>query len=90
MNKSQLIDALAQDVELPKKDIATLVDAYGARVAQALAEGEATLPGLGKLRLAERSAREGRNPKTGEVIQIAAKTTVKFSPGKALEDALNS
>ena len=91
MNKAELIDEITTRVGLPKKDAAAFLDTLGGVVSDKLAEGEeVTLPGLGKLRTSERAAREGRNPKTGETIQVPAKWVVKFSAGKALEDAINA
>lgn len=91
MNKPQLIDAITNYTSVNKKDVGLVLDGLASALQQKLFEGEeVTLPGIGKLRISERAARQGRNPKTGEAIQIAATTTVKFSAAKALKDAVNS
>ena len=66
----------------------TLADGSGLKKTEVKKNGEFTLPGFGKLVKATRKAREGRNPATGAVIKIPAKTTVKFRLGKAMKDAI--
>ena len=87
MTKNQVYTALADKTGLAKKDVAVLVDELAA-----LAYGEAkngfAIPGLGKLVLVERAARMGRNPQTGESINIPAKRVVKFRIAKACKDAV--
>ena len=87
MTKSQLVSHLADQTGLTKKQSAQALD-----VIKETAYGEAkkgfTLPGIGKLVLQRRAARMGRNPATGESIQIPAKTVVKFRVSKACKDAV--
>jgi len=89
MTKSQTIGALAEKLGKSKKEIVEMVDAL---VALAYAEtkksGEFTIPGIGKLLKKHRAARMGRNPATGESIQIKAKTVCKFRVAKAAKDAI--
>jgi len=87
MTKSQILAALAEKAELPKKKIAELVDAL-IQLAYKEAKNGFTIPGLGKLVLVNRKARLGRNPATGETIKIAAKKVVKFRVAKAAKDAI--
>ncbi len=85
--KQEFIDAIATQTEQPKKLVTAIIDALGDVAAAALVSGEEiTLPGLGKLYTDKRAARKGRNPATGEPIDIAAKTVVKFGIAKALRD----
>ncbi len=89
MTKSQLMQALADKTEMSKKDVMTLWDALTDMVYREVkSAGEVTLPGLGKLVKKQRAARTGRNPMTGEQIQIPAKTVVKFRVAKAAKDAV--
>lgn len=91
MNQSELILKTAQISGLTKKDVEHVLKTAGDVVQAALAEeGEAVLPGLGKLSVKTRAAREGRNPATGEAMQIAAKKVPHFSAAKALKDAVNA
>lgn len=100
MNKSQLIDAIAHDIGLPKpwlkkSDIEAVLESAGRVIAQHFAaadagvDAEAVLPGLGKLKATTRAARTGRNPQTGAPVEIPERMAVKFSAGKALEDWIN-
>lgn len=90
MTKDQLISDLAEAVDLPKAKVRALLEQLSEVVADALENGsELTLPGIGKLKVADRPARTGRNPQTGKVIQIAARKVVKFVPAKSLADSLN-
>jgi DNA-binding protein HU-beta len=89
MTKSQLMQALADKTEMSKKDVVTLWDALTELAYQEVrGPGELTLPGLGKLVKKDRAARMGRNPMTGESIQIPAKVVVKFRVAKAAKDAV--
>jgi len=89
MTKSQLMQALSDKTELSKKDVVALWDALTELAYQEVrGTGELTLPGLGKLVKKDRAARMGRNPMTGESIQIPAKTVVKFRVAKAAKDAV--
>ena len=90
MNKTQLIDVVATKTGLKKKDAEAAVAAVLSTVADTLAKGEKVqLIGFGTFEVKERAAREGRNPKTGETITIAASKAPVFSAGKALKDAVN-
>ncbi len=87
--KKELIEALAESTQLSKKDAEAFLDALAEAVCKSLTQGhEAVLPGIGKLTVKERPARTGRNPATGEPIQIAAKKAPAFSVAKALKDAV--
>ncbi len=87
MTKSQIQAALAEKVGLTKKQVGTFFDEL-AKLAYKEAKNTFTLPGLGKLVLVNRAARIGRNPATGEQIQIPAKKVVKFRVAKAAKDAI--
>ena len=90
MNKNELIDAVATSTELKKSEATKAVDAVFDTIAGALEKGdEVRLVGFGTFSVAERAASEGRNPRTGEKISIAASRQAKFKPGKTLKDALN-
>ncbi len=90
MNKNELIDAVASSTELKKSEATKAVDAVFDTIAGALEKGdEVRLVGFGTFSVAERAASEGRNPRTGEKISIAASRQAKFKPGKTLKDALN-
>ena len=90
MNKTELIAAIAERTELSKKDAEKALKAFTDVVAEELKKGEKIqLVGFGTFEVSERAAREGRNPQTGEAMQIAASKSPKFKAGKALKDALN-
>ena len=90
MNKTELIAAVAEQAELSKKDAEKALKAFTDVIAAELVKGEKVqLVGFGTFEVSEREAREGRNPKTGETMPIAASKTPKFKAGKALKDALN-
>ncbi|MFT3756668.1 MAG: HU family DNA-binding protein [Pseudoxanthomonas sp.] len=90
MNKNELIDAVAEAAGLSKTDAGRAVDAVVASVTGALKQGDAvTLVGFGSFQVKARAARTGRNPKTGEDIQIPASNNPVFKAGKALKDAVN-
>ena len=89
MNKTELINAVAEKAALSKKDAEAAVTAALDAVAAALAEGdEVRLVGFGTFEVKKREARIGRNPKTKEEIQIPATKVPAFKPGKALKDAV--
>lgn len=91
MNKAELVGAfMARNDDVQSKAAAERVvnDVLGA-MAEGITDGELALVGFGTFTVAKRAAREGRNPQSGEAIQIAAKNTVKFKAGKALKDAIN-
>jgi DNA-binding protein HU-beta len=90
VTKSEFIDQVADRAGLSKKDAADAVDAVLATIEDALKRGsEVTFSGFGKFSVSSRSAREGRNPATGQKIQIAASKSPKFTAGSALKKALN-
>lgn len=89
MTKSQIAAHLASKFELKKKVAVTLLEEI-ASLAYREAKNSFTLPGIGKLVLVDRKARIGRNPATGEQIQIPAKTVVKFRVAKAAKEAILS
>jgi DNA-binding protein HU-beta len=90
MNKSELIDAVSNAAELSKSDAARAVDGVIATVTEALKSGDqVTVVGFGTFLVRQNSARAGRNPRTGETIQIAASNRPAFKAGKALKDAVN-
>ena len=89
MNKSELIDAIAQKAGLTKVQAKSAIEGYHEAVAATLAEGKRVeILGFGTFSVAERSERTGRNPKTGEALVIKAKKVAKFKPGKDLSGKL--
>ncbi|HGH6578015.1 TPA: HU family DNA-binding protein [Neisseria meningitidis] len=89
MNKSELIEAIAQEADISKTAAQKALDATTNAVTTALKQGDTvTLVGFGTFYVGERAERQGRNPKTGEPLTIAAAKTPKFRAGKALKDAL--
>ncbi|TDR79770.1 HU family DNA-binding protein [Paludibacterium purpuratum] len=89
MNKSELIDAIADKAEISKAAAAKALDGMIASVTDAMKKGDTvTLVGFGTFYVGERAERSGRNPKTGATIKIAAARSPKFRAGKALKDAL--
>ncbi|MBW7887644.1 MAG: HU family DNA-binding protein [Bacteroidetes bacterium] len=87
MTKSQVFDHFAKKFELKKKVVGQLFDEL-ASLAYKEAANQFPIPGIGKLVLVDRKARQGRNPATGEIIQIPAKKVVKFKVAKAAKDAI--
>lgn len=91
MNKTELVAAVAEKTGLSKKDAEKAVKAFTDVVSDELVKGEKIqLVGFGTFEVTERAAREGRNPKTGEPMAIAASKTPKFKAGKALRDTVNA
>jgi DNA-binding protein HU-beta len=89
MNKSDLIDAMAEAADVPKTTAARALDAFTDSIAVALKEGgTVSIIGFGTFSVKERAARTGRNPQTGAVIEISASKTPSFKAGKALKDAV--
>ena len=85
MNKTQLIDAIATEAGLTKVDAKKAVDAFIKTTGEQLKDGEKiALVGFGTFSVSERSARVGRNPKTGEKIEVEKKRVVRFKPGSDL------
>ena len=90
MNKNDLVTAVAQATDTSKADAAKAVDGVFDAITAALRGGDGVqVIGFGNFSVANRAARQGRNPRTGETIQIAASKQPKFKPGKALKDAVN-
>lgn len=90
MNKTELVAAIADKAELSKKDSEKALKAFVDVVTDELKKGrKIQLVGFGTFEVTERAAREGRNPQTGETMQIAASKSPKFKAGKALKDAIN-
>ena len=90
MNKTELVNVVAAETNLAKKDVDAVVTATIKAVTDALKEGDkVALIGFGTFEVKATAEREGRNPKTGETITIAASKSPAFSAGKALKDAIN-
>ena len=90
MNKSDLVAAMAEKAEMSKKDAEKALKAFEEVVTNELANnGKVQLVGFGTFDVAERAAREGRNPQTGEAMPILASKAPRFKAGKALKDAIN-
>ncbi|MHA4835963.1 HU family DNA-binding protein [Sphingopyxis sp. MSC1_008] len=90
MNHAELSDAVAASLDLSKTDARKAVDAVIAAISDAAAKGdEISINGFGKFKVKATPAREGRNPSTGETIQIKAAKKLTFSPAKAVKDRLN-
>lgn len=90
MNKSELIASIAETADISKADAGRALDALTSSVTNALKNGDSVaLIGFGTFEVSDRAARSGRNPQTGETIQIAAAKVPKFKAGKALKEAVN-
>lgn len=90
MNKAELIDAVAAAADLPKGEASRAVEAVTKAVADELSKGgQVAIVGFGTFQVKHRAARTGRNPKTGEALQIKASNVPSFKAGKALKDAVN-
>jgi len=90
MNKSELVAAMSEKSGLTKADSERAYKAFVETVSETLADGDSiSLIGFGSFLVRERSARTGRNPRTGETIQIKASKNPSFKAGKALKDAVN-
>lgn len=90
MNKGELVSAIAKDAGITKAQAETALNSFVENVTNALKKGDkVSLIGFGTFSVSKRAARTGRNPQTGETIQIAAKNLAKFKAGKGLSDALN-
>jgi DNA-binding protein HU-beta len=89
MTQTEVISNLADSCGCKKSQVKAMFDALADLATKEVrSNGEFTLPGFGKLKKTNRKARQGRNPATGAVINIPAKTTVKFSLGKAMKDSV--
>ena len=90
MNKTELVASMAEQAEMTKKDAEKALTAFTEVVAKELKNGgKVQLVGFGTFEVSERSAREGRNPQTGEPMKIDASKAPKFKAGKALKDEVN-
>jgi DNA-binding protein HU-beta len=90
MNKSDLVDSIAADSGLSKADAGRALDAFVSNVTSTLQSGQSvSLVGFGTFSVKHRDARQGRNPRTGETIQIKASNNPAFKAGKAFKDAVN-
>ncbi len=91
MNKTDLIDRLAEEHELTRSFARELVESMFQAITDAAQKGEeVSLFGFGKFKVAERAARKGRNPRTGETVKIAASKSLKFTPALSLKSSLNT
>ena len=89
MTKSEFVDRVAESAGLDRKDAAAAVDSALSVIAEELAQGsEVTLTGFGKFHVAERGARQGVNPRTGEAMRIPATRIPRFTAGSALKKAV--
>jgi DNA-binding protein HU-beta len=90
VNRNELVDAVASKTDMRKSEASKAVDAVFDSIQEALKDGdEVRLVGFGTFSVASRAATEGRNPRTGEKIRIAASKQPKFKPGKGLRDFVN-
>jgi DNA-binding protein HU-beta len=90
MTKAELIDAMATKIDLPKATAERAVNMIFDDIVSALkANDKVNISGFGTFTVSQRKARQGRNPKTGETIEIQASRSAKFKPGKGLKDSLN-
>ncbi len=90
MSKQQLVEMIAEKAGLTKADATRALDATMDSIKDALKKGEkVSLVGFGTFATSKRAAREGRNPRTGETVKIAARTAVTFKAGSKLKDAVN-
>lgn len=91
MNKTELVDAMANASRLTKKDAESALNAFTNVVGEEISKGgKVSLVGFGTFEVTERAAREGRNPQTGDVVKIAACKAPKFKAGKGLKDMVNA
>lgn len=90
MNKSDLVEAMAQHADISKAAAGRALDGFVSAVTEAMKNGDTvSLIGFGSFSVRERAARDGRNPQTGATIKIKASKTPGFKAGKALKDAVN-
>jgi DNA-binding protein HU-beta len=89
MNKADLIDSIIAQSGLGKSEVAKVLEAYSDIVTKTLQSGDQiVIPGLGTFCVSNRAARTGRNPRTGEALEIPATRVPKFKPAKALKEAV--
>jgi len=90
VNRKELVTAVAEHADLEQKTVDAVLRSLQATLEDAVAKGDkVSVPGFFAVSVGQRAAREGRNPATGDTIQIAAANTVKFTAGNALKDAAN-
>jgi DNA-binding protein HU-beta len=90
MRKSDLVKAVASEVDQPESQVANVVNATFDAIENALSSGEeVTITGFGTFRISERAAREGRNPQTGDKMTIPARKSPSFKPGSQLKRAVS-
>ena len=91
MNKNDLVESLAEEFEVTKSYARDLIDSVFQKITEAANQGEeVAIFGFGRFKVVERGAREGRNPRTGEAVKIAAKRVLKFDAAKATKEGLNT
>ena len=91
MNRNDLVERLAEQHELSKSYARELINSVFEMITSAALKGEeVSLFGFGKFKVAERGARKGRNPRTGEAVTIAASKNLKFTPARQLKESLNA
>ena len=91
MNKGQLIENVSSDANISKTDASKAVESFLSNTTKTLKSGEnLTIVGFGTFSVKKRNARTGRNPRTGESIDIPSKNVVKFKPGSSLSDSVNN
>ena len=90
MNKGDLVDAIASDADMSKSQASSVIDAFVSSVAGALSSGDkVTITGFGTFSVSRRAERDGRNPRTGETIKVAAANVPKFKAGAGLKASVN-
>lgn len=90
MNKKELVEKLAADTNMNKAEAGRAVDSIFGTISEALTNGDkVAFPGFGTLEVRDRAAKQGRNPQTGETIQVPARKTIAFKAGKTLKDTVN-
>jgi nucleoid DNA-binding protein len=88
--KAQLINSISADLGITKKAAAGFLNSFAKTVQTDLSAGEALIPGIGKLKTRDRAARSGRNPRTGEALQISARKTIRLAASKGLKALVNA
>ncbi len=89
MNKSELVDQIAESADINKKEAGAALNAFMTAITDTLKKGDkVTLIGFGTFSVSKRAARDGRNPQTGKAIKIAAKNVAKFKVGKKLDEVV--
>nr|WP_011264495.1 HU family DNA-binding protein [Leptospirillum ferrooxidans]AAX36038.1 ORF98 [Leptospirillum ferrooxidans] len=90
MNKTELVESVSDSSHLSKKDVQAVLDGFLATIGDSLKKGEkVALVGFGTFETVKKEARTGRNPRTGEALEIPARTVPKFSAGKSLREAID-